>query len=330
MKNIITVTLKQFPWSCSLTLCMSWPLAGAQLFYLDPSKKDCAAKLLEFSPETSAAKDAKILFTTEKCPSNMIFDGSSVYYTIDHVIYKKEGQHQAKRIANLPHKDAKLWLDPKKRGLRAIYLQELEQDKVEKTAEGNMTVTFEGKTYSHFAMGMPAMAFAVSLENGLWRRLEVDFTSWGTGEASNVMVLKSYQEIGHSAGIRIDTLSDKMTCLRAEGLQCGLKRADHPPFQNEKLEDLGLLNLQNKKTLYFNVVYGDSPHAAPPLFFCRQPCIKPKKIEKEFHSQLGLAVKDRYLLITHEYDGNSPKIFDTETETLLQEIPQAISAVWWP
>jgi hypothetical protein len=129
------------------------------------------------------------------------------------------------------------------------------------------------------------------------------------------------------AGIDVNKLATQMICAGGT-LHCELNT---PALLSLfKAEWLGKIAVDNTKSIYFPTDFGGTMHAFGPIYFCNEPCQKPRKISEKFGNQIALSIKGKYLLVAEEYTNKNPMIFDLVTEKTVFKFPGASSAVWWP
>lgn len=313
--------------SVLVILSTSLQASGAKLFYLEPSKGKCDARILNFPNKIS-----QTIFSTAACPNHIIIASDSIYFTMGNKIFLtslKIPLKTHKIFADFPFgNDAKMWLDSKNKSIKAAYLKPVPEGNYE-VRNDNFIFSLAGKKYEVPAIGTPWIAFALELREKKWELLETAPSNWEAGDTLGFDALETFRRARmKGSGTSLGLILEDMTC-RGD-LKCdSLNKEIGMIFGKEKVEDASVLRT-NTKNIYFGLYFGDTLHPGPPVYLCDQPCKKPKKIDAPFPQQIGLAVKERFLLINEEHSGNHPRVFDLVSGEQLVDLSSSQMAVWVP
>lgn len=310
-----------------LTLLVSGMTYGADLFYLMNKGDRCQVNVI-----TLPSQKNRTFFSTSLCPKNMIIDKDTIYYSIEKNLCTRSlatANAPEKCLGSMPDPEMSLWIDPKTKHLKGIYLKRIDEGKYTfiKDADGYGTYVFdfEGQQFKESGLGHPFIAIAVELIDGKWRRFEIASTTSEDGESLGLATLSSYFESSKGAGFAVDWHKSRTGTKFVYDINTPSLLS---LFKAQEL--LGKADISNKKSIYFPTVFGHTIHAVGPLYFCDEPCQKPRKINEQLASQIGLNIKDKYLLVAEEYSNNNPIVVDVVTEKTVLKLPGASSAVWLP
>jgi hypothetical protein len=310
---------------------------AAQLFYVQPGPSgSCTAKTLNIPGDP---KEARTLFTAKNCPSALILEpGEKAIYTIEGRLLLKrplDRGGESKELARIPEEDANLWLERDSKRLRIAYLVEVKDRNVlRKTGKGGTVyeVKFEGRRYEARDLpdwGLMFMAIVAELDGNQWRRLEIKPSKSGAGDTPGVEVLSA--RVGRKElGVNLTARLEQATCSGgSKELNCN----STDPAAKKLLGDVegqGMLVTKNGTSFAFAIAFGDTNHAVAPVFFCRGNCARGSKVDLDLEGQVGLSLSGDYLLITSEYHGENPHVYETGTGKRILALPDASSAVWLP
>jgi hypothetical protein len=90
-------------------------------------------------------------------------------------------------------------------------------------------------------------------------------------------------------------------------------------MKKEDVDDFSYIEylpLKNGNGIAVKIEFGDTPHYFAPIAFCEKNCKKVKSFRKD------------YLLISKEYSGSDPYIYNVKKFSLIKNIPGAMNAVW--
>ncbi len=316
---------------CFLVAWESW---GSTLFFLEEvSDKKCVAKTMDFP-----SGNEKVLFSTSQCPSQIVWAKTRdrVYFTSNSKLWeqtldKKNGG--PKVVASLPTENVSLWLDEPTDQLRIAYLKEVKPQDVitsEKGKEKNIFFRFEGKMYPAKDLedwGLPYMAVAAELKDKKWVRLEVKATKSEAGDNLSIFILDTFVN-KKSSNMNLESMLKKTTC-RGD-LECSIKNSSIKKLIGPSEDGYGYLETGAKNRFVFMTMFGDSPHAHTPVYFCPGPCAKGFKLKTSHDGQLSLSADLDHVFIATEYDNKKPYIFSAKTGKLIKNLPKARAAVWLP
>jgi hypothetical protein len=303
---------------------------GPTLFFLEPSPDGpCAARAMDV-----ANRSSRVLFEAPECPQHVLFSEAR-----DRVIYTAKGtvwirplsdtQARPTALGALPAGGVeRLFVMKTTRNLRALALVRL--DDGAEVRRGSRTVfRFEEKSLDASGLmepGLPAVAVLLELDGkGAWRRLKVAPTRTGAGESPGVSVL----EPGERAPdvLSLDALLRRQWCVGGL-LDCDVDTPSLLKLTGAGERDSVGLTPEGTPRLGFRVGFGDTPHAVPPVFLCEAGCEKGKPLTVS-PEQLGIEVSGGYALVTEEYSGNAPVVFDAKGKQVVS-LPAARAAVWLP
>lgn len=312
------------------------PTARSQLFYLehkDPKKDEgaCTAKLYDL-----ASAKTRELFEAPACPSHVIWNAAKarvIYVASDHVWIRSidDAKAPATDLGKLPAGELQaLYLVAKTRNVRAATLVPV-ADKDVVTKGDKVSYRFEGKEIVAEGVppwGVPYMALLFELDaKGAWKRVQVKPTKWEAGDTLGIDVLDMSDQATDvaSLGARLK----EATCAGGK-LDCSVDdKAVKKLVGADEESSAGIAKAGAVPFVAFKVMFGDSPHAVPPLFACNAvPCAKGTKLNVS-GDQLGISVDSGSVLVTEEYTGAAPVVFDASGMEIMR-LPRAKAAVWFP
>ncbi len=311
-----------------------------QIFYFDVlSDQKCVATLLEIP-----SKKTMEVFSASACPDNLIWDTSEriIYYTQSGRLYSRPASdslsglaesknEKSKDLGPLPEENVTLFLEKETNTLLIAYLVPLKEKQVRQFGlkENRKEVyTFENKKYDASqtpTWGLPYMAILAKLEKGKWKRLQIEPTKSAAGDTPGVSVLKKVS----SKGFVLKEVMNEMSCFSGL-LVCDLQ--DKKILKLLKLAETdnhGRVQTKSGNQFVFAAVFGHSPHAVPPVYFCKEDCETAIELKSIEDRQLAFGVQDDYVLVTSEYSNQNLRVFDGNSGQLIYESPRANSAVWF-
>ena len=169
------------------------------------------------------------------------------------------------------------------------------------------------------------MAIAANYKKGLWARIEMAPTKSNAADTPGLSILNVYNQ-KKSLGLNLSDLLTTSTCVGGV-LNCSSEDKSVKKLMKDQ-EEYGVIPTARGSRFVFAVVFGDTPHAAAPLYYCQGNCQNPIKLKEVTEEQISLALKGDYLVVATEYDNMNPRIYDVKTGRLVVVIPHAKSAVW--
>ncbi len=311
--------------------------AAPHVFSLDTTKDGCAATVRDLAAPNVAPR---VLFTSKakECPREVLLgkvflaaEGASVK------AYAPDGK--ITELAKLPADDASVWVEEGGK-VRAAWLV---TEGVTLSAKSDV-VSFEGKTFKvggdNAAVfppwGTPAMAILAELEGAgataKWKRIEAKPTKTEAGDTPGLGAL-STPKVTKKGVLSIGELVAKMTCVGGV-LTCDAEDAGAKKLVGAK-DDVSLGTLAIKTgALVFPVMFGDTPHAVPPVHLCSDgaaSCKKSVVVEKKGaqQRQLGLATQGGYAIVSEEYSSANASIIDASGKVVLS-LPKSTAVVFLP
>ena len=164
-----------------------------------------------------------------------------------------------------------------------------------------------------------------------WQRLEATPTRWEAGDTEGVGALRTPKKIRENVMSLGNLVAQSTLATQSHAhLQCD----EVPPAALRALnakEEAGacLLDLDGSHELVFATIFGDTPHAAPPVVICSEKCKKSRPLKEITASQISIAAAAGYVLVTNEYANDNAMVFDFDGKRVLA-LPQALGAVWFP
>lgn len=298
---------------------------AATLFYLKQELRGCHANTLELPN-----KKLTTLFTVPECPSQIVWTGGKTLYVSENQLWEIGADKKSKSLARLPWPVQSFWIEKSTQHPRIGYLVLVDEKNIVEKGTGEKKKTFyrfENQLLDATDLvdfGSPNIAITAELQNGKWKRLEMKATKSEAGDTPHLTVLESFNKRAEE-GTSLAALLSSTTCAGGK-LNCEI---DNPRIKKlvGKLEGYGSTDPLGKSQFVFNVVFGDSAHAASPVFFCKDKCVKLKEVKSE---QLAIARADGLVLVANEYTNDNPQVYSETTGTKLFELKEAQSAAWLP
>jgi hypothetical protein len=312
--------------------------AAPHVFSLDTTKDGCAATVRDLAAANGAP--ARVLFTSKakECPREVLL--GKVFIAVEGAgvkAYAPDGK--VTELAKLPAADANVWVEEGGK-VRAAWLV---TDGVALSAKGDV-VTFEGKTFKVSGddaaafppWGTPAMAILAELEGAgataKWKRIEAKPTKTDAGDTPGLGAL-STSKVMKKGVLSISELVTKMTCVGGV-LMCEAEEAAAKKLVGAK-DDVMLGTLNTKGGAFvFAVMFGDTPHAVPPVYLCSDgaaSCKSSVLVEKKGaeQRQLGLSTQSGFAIVSEEYSSTNARVIDATGKVVLS-LPQSRAVVFLP
>jgi hypothetical protein len=317
-------------------LAASHAHAAPHVFSLDATKDGCAATVRDLA---APASPARVLFTSKakECPREVLL--GKVFIAVEGTsvkAYAPDGK--VTEMATLPAANANVWVEEGGK-VRAAWLV---TEGVTMSEKGD-AMTFEGKPFKLMdgdvpvvpPWGMPAMALLAELEGAgataTWKRIEARPTKTEAGDTPGLSALRTPKTMKKGV-VSIGDVVATMTCMGS--LECDREDAAAKKLVGATDEiELGVLPLQGG-ALVFPVMFGDTPHATPPVYLCSDSaalCKKNVLIEKKTKDQrqLGFAAQGDYAIVSEEYSSSNARVIDASGKTILS-LPTSTSVVFLP
>lgn len=94
-------------------------------------------------------------------------------------------------------------------------------------------------------------------------------------------------------------------------------------------DTMGMVKVGGKNLAYKGII-GDTAHPAPPLVWCSDAtCSRGTPIQAELPSQLALSPKDGFVLVSEEYTGLSPVVYQEGGTKPVLSLPPKAKAFWF-
>lgn len=332
MKKIILILIFIFPQALNAeTLVLSYFI-----------KNNNQTKWILWNPQSDKSRTYGIYDNI----SNIIFDNdeSRVIYEKADGIYQDSwpnGNNEKVILRGLPLDEIKKrgwgfwWIDKNTNKFMRAYLEEVNESNQK---EYNRLV--EKHNFGFTRLGVLYICHLDELQkDGKWKSVTKRPTNAEAGDTLGFLVIdkfinvkgKSYRSyLDESTNLKMVHLKDKFKYLGERE-----KNNIYSVF-NIKKEDINdvtcieYLPLKNEAGITVKIEWGDSPHYVEPIAFCEENC-KKVKILDDLNidlGQLGISFREDYLLISEEYSGSDPYIYNVEDLKLIKHIPGATGAIW--
>ncbi len=332
MKKIIFIFIFIFPQALNAeTLILSY-------FIKDNNQK----KWILWNPQSDKSRTYGIYDNI----SNIIFDNdeSRVIYERADGIYQDSwpnGNNEKLVLRDLPIDEIKKrgwgfwWLDKNTNKFMRAYLEE-----VNKSNQKEYDRLVAKYKFEFTWLGVLYICHLDELQkDGKWKNITKRPTNSEAGDTLGFRVIDEYID---KKGKSYSSYLDECTRLGAVNLKdkfdaLGEKRKNkiYSVF-NMKKEDVDdfsyieYLPLKNGNGIAVKIEFGDTPHYFAPIAFCEKNC-KKVKLTKDLNSgfdQINISFRKDYLLISKEYSGSDPYIYNVKKFSLIKNIPGAMNAVW--
>lgn len=246
-----------------------------------------------------------------------------------------------------------IWIDRTSRALRSVVLIEEPTDLRDNPEGDEWRKKFPLLKDSWISLhakdgmqppGAPAVAVVAELDqSGHWRELAQQKTTCcadGAGGTEAVrefidpdpgaytlsdLLMKDICQTTHCNAIELHPSEETRTWLREKFAGEG----------EEGAEGFGYLPFGENGGLLYKLEFGDSLHALNPVYYCQDECAKrtlladTKSAGPQF-SQITVAKRGSYVLISSEYDGNNARIYKAGSAIPTVEFPMDARVVWLP
>jgi len=308
-----------------------------RLFFLDTAQGGRCRWMVRELP----AGKPRQLFETKECPTDIVWDPASaelVFVTSSKLVRWPWRQAGAKAsMVELPVTPVLgLWLDAKSGNptIATIVTPEREVSTGDKPK-----FVYQGKPYDASDLppfGNAGLALQYELHEKKWQRVAVVATRFEAGDAPGIGVLERRAKSG--------------TVTLSQLLEQGLAAKHEFPFAalgakpdlakqlrselgaaDEGSNDPGYLALDGGSGLLFQQQFGDSLHATPPVFLCRDRCARREQLRQlEPFARTGVAITrhGRYALLADEYSGGNGRIYTADDAKPMLVLPPSQGATW--
>ncbi len=278
--------------------------------------------------------------------SNIIFDNekSRVIYEKADGIYQDSwpnGNNEKLILRDLPIDEIKKrgwgfwWIDKNTNKFMRAYLEE-----VNESNQKEYDRLVEKYKFEFTWLGVLYICHLDELQkDSKWKSVTKRPTNAEAGDTLGFLVIDEFINV---KGKSYTSYLDESTNLKAVHLKDKFKylgeREKNNIYSifNIKKEDINdftyieYLPLKNEVGIAVKIEFGDSPHYVEPVVFCQENCKKVKIIDDLSIDlgQLGISFREDYLLISEEYSGYDPYIYNVGNFKLIKNIPGAIGAIW--
>jgi len=331
MEKIILIFLLIFPQALNAeTLILSYFI-----------KENNQTKWILWNPQSDKSRTFGIYDNI----SNIIFDNekSRVIYEKADGVYQDSwpnGKSEKLIIRVLPIDEIKKrgwgfwWIDKNTNKFMRAYLEEVNESNQKEYDRLVEKYKFE------FTCGVLYICHLDELQkDSKWKNVIKRPTNAEAGDTLGFLVIDEFINV---KGKSYTSYLDESTKLKAVHLKDKFKYLGEKEKNNIystfniKKEDINdfkyieYLPLKNDVGIAVKIEFGDSPHYVEPVVFCRENCRK-VKIRDDLNidpGQLGISFREDYLLISEEYSGSDPYIYNAGNFQLIKNIPGATGAIW--
>ena len=317
------------------------------LFELDPLEESCVWRLYDLP-----GKRAREVHATKRCPSEVLWlpsDGR-VVYLMDRAFYLEAWPPRGEAVEG-PKMEvsergwwAEAWISaqtrrPRLAGLYEVLTQQEEDDivvyrsanhevRVQRDGSGVRYYVEDGKTYPRDPgkgreVWLPrwgslniAVVFELS-DDGRWKEIASAPTRCEAGDTPCLDVLKNY----------LDAPSDAISMRKNR--ETYARNPSPAPDDWQQREDLaaifepdgaaGYVAFDDRRGIVFPIVWGATPHAHAPAYYCEDACAKRTKLDTP-ERQLTISVRGAYALIAREYSNLEARVFSVGRAAPLLEL----------
>ncbi|MCB9675341.1 MAG: hypothetical protein H6737_09510 [Alphaproteobacteria bacterium] len=174
--------------------------------------------------------------------------------------------------------------------------------------------------------GLDAFAALYELDGGAWKRLAALPTRTDAGDTPGTSVLDPF--LDEAKGF-VSTPELQACC--ACGQDCAIDDPGTEPAAVglKSPESVGSLPV-GTGAVWFEVVFGDTPHAQAPVTYCHDAGCAQRVAWATVGDLVGIAPRGDLVLVGTEYSGAGAKVFRANVEAPVLDFPGATLAVWLP
>ncbi len=316
-----------------------------QLLVLEPTDSGCILKVTKNGGFQNWVK-------LKSCPSkeNLIFDSSrnrvlilqdGKYWTAE----KKLGVEPKVLIDAFPAPygdgDSKTWIDEKTKRLSTSWLipyGALQEASDEGLLKKNFPLLQDTWIRTHEGLnGEPSVALVAQLdEAGRWQILVEQKSDCCSDAASGLKPVRDF--IHEDKGVlSLQDLLLKMTCYERPCDSSKLKPSQEvvewisKTFKHDSSSSTGYIPMGPNDGFIFQTFLGDIDSAIEPVYYCKNDCLEHVLIESPTGlKQEAFAQKAEFMIVSQEYDGEYPKVWQTGSSKPFMIFGADSVALWLP
>lgn len=280
-----------------------------QLMYFQETKTDCL--WMQFDMATG---NKQILNKTRQCPQQLAWDVKKkvVYYSLDNAFYTFSLQDKKHNtlLAKFNLAEAvidRFWVAKETGRLRVVVLVPVDESRLKtrtlKDGDTVYVIPYQGAEYTvpTFYPGIPYIGVVAEWTNDKWVNVFTFATTSDAGESLGIG--PAYQYINIAATIKSAEFDSEHISLALDDIANKPKRKALATLFG-KLEDNEIREYSGHQhgLIYSASIYGDTPHAAPPLIVQRNQTAERFKLEGDLPQQIYLLVNQKWLVVRAEWD----------------------------